>query len=165
MKGTVVMKKILTIAVVLVMSITLMVGASANAYAGTDAIDNMRDLVAELAEAVGGVDILGAMVNDFLVNAGLSVGDEFPEGTDEALFNTITLHLIDNGHAVDGRLVTSLSNMMSNDFIDFLARLYIPCWFGHGSLGDSHTIAIAAGAVIALTGAGAFVLLKNKQEK
>jgi len=158
------MKKILTIAIALVMALTLMVGASANAYAGTDAIDNMRDLVAELAEAVGGLDVLAAIVNDFFVSAGIDAEGELPEGADEALNNTITAHLIANGHDEDGRLVTSLNNMFSSDFMNFLARLYIPCW-ENPVMGDSNVIAIAAGAVIALAGAGAFVLLKNKQEK
>lgn len=158
------MKKILTIAIALVMALSLMVGATANT-AGTDAIDNMRDLVAELAEAVGGLDVLAAIVNDFFVSAGIDVEGEMPEGADEALNNTITAHLIANGHDEDGRLVQSLNNMFSSDFMNFLARLYIPCWENPPSTGDSNVIAIAAAAVVAVAGAGAFVVLKKKEEK
>ncbi|MCL2194703.1 MAG: LPXTG cell wall anchor domain-containing protein [Oscillospiraceae bacterium] len=161
------MKKILTIAIALVMALSLMVGAAANT-AGTDAIDNMRDLVAELAEAVGGLDVLAAIVNDFFVSAGIDVDEELPEGADEALNNTITAHLIANGHNEDGRLVSALNSMFSSDFMNFLARLYIPCWEndpGLPPMGDSNAIAIAAAAVVALAGAGAFVVLKKKEEK
>ena len=157
------MKKILTIAIALVMALSLMVGATAS-YAGTDAIDNMRDLVAEVAEAVGGLDVLASIVNDFFVSAGIDVDSEIPEGAEDALNNTITAHLIANGHDEEGRLVTSLNNLFSRDFMNFLARLYIPCW-ENPITGDSNVIAIAAVAVVAVTGAGAFVLLKNKQDK
>ncbi|MCL2446917.1 MAG: LPXTG cell wall anchor domain-containing protein [Oscillospiraceae bacterium] len=158
------MKKILTIAIALVMALSLMVGAAANT-AGTDAIDNMRDLVAELAEAVGGLDVLAAIVNDFFVSAGIDVEGELPEGADEALNNTITAHLIANGHDEEGRLVSSLNNMFSSDFMNFLARLYIPCWENPVETGDSNAIAIAAAAIVAVAGAGAFVVLKKKEEK
>ncbi|MCL2531798.1 MAG: LPXTG cell wall anchor domain-containing protein [Oscillospiraceae bacterium] len=160
------MKKILTIAIALIMALSLMVGAAANT-AGTDAIDNMRDLVAEVAEAVGGLDVLAAIVNDFFVSAGIDVEGEMPEGADEALNNTITAHLIANGHDEDGRLVSSLNNMFSSDFMNFLARLYIPCWENPVDVptGDSNVIAIAAAAIVAVAGAGAFVVLKKKEEK
>ena len=157
------MKKILTIAIALVMALSLMVGATAS-YAGEEAIDNMRDLVAELAEAVGGLDVLAGIVNDFLVTAGIDVDEEIPEGADEALMNTITQHLVANGRDEDSRLVRSLNSLFSNDFMSFLARLYIPC-FENIETGDSNVIAIVAAAVVAVTGAGAFVVLKNKQDK
>ena len=181
------MKKTLTIALALVFALTMATGAFA-AYgidvdtvdgieaavaelsAGEEAQVNMRDLVNEIAEAVGGVNVLAALVNDFLDDAGIDIDSEIPEGAGDDLMALIIEAMAGNDE--DGALAEAASGLMSNDFINFLAGLYIPvCPTASTTArttvpptGDSSTIAIGAFAVVSLAAAAAFVCLKKKEK-
>jgi len=178
------MKKVLTIALALIFALTMTTvafaaygidvdtvdgieAAVAELSAGDEAAVNMRDLVNEIAEAVGGVNVLAALVNDFLDDAGIDLDSEIPEGASDDLMALLIEAMAGNDE--DGALAEAASGLMSNDFINFLAGLYIPrCPTAADTTtvptGDSSTIAIGAFAVVSLAAAAAFVCLKKKEK-
>jgi len=156
------MKKVITIALAVIMAFTLATGAFANTASA-----DMRELVYELAEAVGGANVLAALVADFLDGADIDINDEIPEDAAEELMALLVEAMAGNDE--DGALAEAASGLMSNDFINFIAGLYIPNICDTTEVpapptGDSRVIAVGAMAAVAVAAAAAFVCLKKKEK-
>ena len=179
------MKKILTIALALVFALSLTVGASA-AY-GID-VDTEDGIVAALADIAGDTsDTFNALWNDLRdlvpeadlieILQGLLVDIDLDNDLSDADRDYIvSAFLSELPIDAEGGLADRISNMMSNDFLSFLAGLYVPS-IGEPATtappttttvmvetGDSSVIAIAAFATISVAAAAAFVLLKKKEK-
>ena len=186
------MKKILTIALTLVFALTLTIGASAiygEDASGDDAVaraeagiqaaaadlgiaeatsESFNELWNELLDLVPEaelVEILQGLLADIDLDNDLSDADR--DYIVEAFISRMPID-------AEGGLADRISNMMSNDFLSFLAGLYVPDIIQTTTAapettlppptGDSSVIAIAAFATVSVAAAAAFVLLKKKEK-
>ena len=190
------MKKILTIALTLVFALSLSTMAFASEGVDFDADDIAARLEAGIAAAnIDLDDIDPANVADHASDTFNARWSELLDIVPEAELVEILQGLLadidldndlsdaDRDYIVDafisrlpidaeGGLADRISNMMSNDFLSFLAGMYVPdiitttatTTVAAPDTGDSNAIAIGAFAVVAVAAAGAFVLLKKKEK-
>ena len=189
------MKKLLTIALAIVLALTLATGAFAiygEDASGDDAVARLEAGIAAAAADINvdEIDDVAAFASDTFNALWNELLDIMPE--DElvyildGLLRDIDLDNdlsdADRDYIVDafisrlpidaeGGLADRISNMMSNDFLSFLAGLYVPYVERPETTtpevirtGDSSVIAIAAFATISVAAAAAFVLLKKKEK-
>ena len=162
------MKKFFAIAIALVMTLTLAIGASA-----AKAADDAKAIFDEIVEAVG-IDKATEAVQEALGNLGdidlLNV-DAIPDGTADKFAASLK-----DGLGLDSDV---LDGIMSNEFVSFLAGIYMDTpkppvvettiakpktTEGNVVTGSNPTIAIAAFATITAAAAVAFVCLKKKED-
>ena|GEM_PF-1401625 len=187
------MKKLLTIALALVFALTLTVGATAMYGDIADPDDIANRLAAGIEAANAEIDpnaiaetasdtfnalwneLLDIMPEDELVYilSGLLEDIDLDNDLSDADRDYIVDALISRLPIdAEGGLADRISNMMSNDFLSFLAGLYVPDVIRTEPptdpevvpTGDSSVIAIAAFATISVAAAAAFVLLKKKEK-
>jgi len=196
------MKKIITVALALAMVLTLSVGAfamygedasgddvanrlEAGIVAAADTIDieeisanvpeDFQALWNEVVDAVG-ADRVMELIREWMADNDIDLDADMPDGTAEALEAAIIGALpID----AEGGLADRIASAMSNDFVSFIAGLYIPVSETVTTTappavattvpavpptGDSNVIAIAAFATVSVAAAAAFVMLKKKEK-
>ena len=179
------MKKILTIALTLVFALALTIGASAIYGADVEVdpeagiVAAAADVAAEASDTVNAVwqEILDIVPEADLVEilqgllADIDLDNDLSDADRDYIVDAFLSQLpID----AEGGLADRISNMMSNDFLSFLAGLYIPTQPDAPTTtaaatttpqtGDSSVIAIAAFATVSVAAAAAFVLLKKKEK-
>ena len=175
------MKKILSLMVALALAAVL--ACTAFAALDLDAIngvgDDLDEIIALLTEQVGAEEMKKAVI-DFFTAQSIPSGadaDDLPANAGEAL----AASLADKFNFSDTDLAERLSGMMSNEFVSFLAKMYIPVdqWTPDPTqpktttqapaieivekTGDSSLIAVAASAAFSAAAASAFVVWKKKE--
>ena len=168
------MKKALTLVLALALALTMAIAASA----ALD-LDAINDVGGDIQEVFGALaaqvdpDELKAVVVEFFneqdIPADADVAD-LPANAGEAL----ALMIAERFGFADTDFANTLQGALSNDFVSFLAGMYIDVPVPATTVpateppkpptGDSSLIAIAAFAALAVAGGAAFVILKKKED-
>ncbi|MDR0531828.1 MAG: hypothetical protein LBG83_07185 [Oscillospiraceae bacterium] len=160
------MKKVSAILLALVIALSMVVFASA-----ADAKEDFNTVLSDLA-AVASPEEIKAAVNDALAKAGVDKdvdAADVPAGADNEVAGAIIEKLGLQGTDTADKI----QKAMSNDFVSFLAGLYIPTTVKPPEAtevvtppetGSSPAIAIAAFATVSVAAAAAFICLKKKED-
>jgi len=157
------MKKIITIAIALVFALTMATGAFASA--------DINALITEIGEAFpGGASALAEFVEAEI----RALAIDLDEDLDDSVADALTAAIVDKLPIdADGDLADKVAAAMSNDFVSFLAGMYVEEVIVETTTkapvievetGDSSVIAIAAFAAVSVAAAAAFVCLKKKED-
>ena len=167
------MKEAIGLVLALALALTMAVAASADLGIGAGSLEEVQaDVQAVLADlsAQFSPEQLSAAVKDGLSLLPIPADGEIdaadlPPHAGEVLAGEIAARLGIEGTDIAARL----SSAMSNDFVAFLAQMYLDPGVSPPEPiivkdGDSPVIAIAAFAILAVAGAAAFVCLKKKED-
>jgi len=150
------MKKVFTLAIALVLALSLVVMASAAVT------DDIKDFFAEISGTVSADQLSDAVQSvfadlDLPFGAEVNAGD-LAEGTDKAVADGLIAKL-----GLEGTdIATKIQDAMSNDFVSFLAGMYT-CEAPIITGDNSTVIAIATFATLSAAAAAAFVVMKKKE--
>ena len=152
------MKKVSAILLALAMVFSLAMFASADAASDLDEVINILSENADKAD-------IESVISDALAVAGVQEKADAADVTD--VQSATVADTIIEKFKLEGDKAEKVQNAMSNDFVSFLAGLYIkgkPVVKPQPDTGSSPAIAIAAFATLSAAAAVAFVAMKKKED-
>ncbi|MDR1465710.1 MAG: hypothetical protein LBJ11_10500 [Oscillospiraceae bacterium] len=163
------MKKALVIAMALVLAFSMTVIGFA------DAKEDFQSIISELAQ-VSSPEEIQAAVTTALKDAGITDAEVDAGSLTDGTANDVAATIVSSLNLTGTDLEKKIQDAMSNDFVSFLAGLYIPVDVPTQvattvpateaplpPTGSSSTIAIATFATLSVVAAAAFVCLKKKE--
>jgi len=149
------MKKVITLALALVLALTMAVMSTAAVA------DDVKAFFNELSGTVDAAtlkDAVQSVLDDLNIPIDVDA-DDLDEGADAA----VAAGLIEKLGLEGTDIANKLQDAMSNDFVSFLAGMYTKEKIV--STGDSNTVVAIAGAVaLCAVAAAAFVVMKKKED-